>query len=401
MPLTYKGRPFQASKFAEDIQSAIVGSAKEQLRERFSAIRHPQTGEFPTVQVMGNTLDDLRLVVEGSPALLEIIKERMNGSEREAATLRPVPNGPPKAFLSYASEDRDVAKRIAEGLQANGVETWWADWEMKVGDSLRQRIDEGLADCTHFIVLLSPVALDKPWVNQEMDAGLVRRIAGQARFIPLRLGLSPSQLPPLLSGMFSPGIEEGETDADLRDLINDIHGVSRKPPLGAPPASVGLPATGYSSIATAIAKIFVDKTPDALSGQAQTREEELAEAVNASVADVKDALHELRDLVTVSFGRVRPKTELFAAFDGYFKEWKPEDDALTIAADLVNDPNVPWATEEIAARYGWDARRINPALAYLLARKLIADYRAFNGNRFLTVRVVKTDAARRFVESRS
>ncbi|BCG97768.1 hypothetical protein [Mesorhizobium sp. 131-2-1] len=91
---------------------------------------------------------------------------------------------------------------------------------------------------------------------------------------------------------------------------------------------------------------------------------------------------------------------MFATLDKYFMGWNPEEDALRFAADLVNDPNMPHDTGEVAERYGWAPRRINPALAHLVARKLIVDYKV-TASEYVAIRVVKTDETRRFVKSRS
>src|SRR2546428_13713768 len=92
-----------------------------------------------------------------------------------------------------------------------------------------------------------------------MDAGLIRKIEAQARFIPGRKNLPPSAFPPLLRGMLSPALED--FDNDIRQLIADIHGVSRKPALGpAPPAVDPEVNTGYSLAATTVAKLFAERT---------------------------------------------------------------------------------------------------------------------------------------------
>ena len=119
-----------------------------------------------------------------------------------------------------------MAERIAKALIAVGIDTWWAEWEIQPGDSLRQKIDEGIGGCTHFLVLLTPNSVKKPWANAEMDAGFLRKILERARFIPLRAnGLKPSELPPLLQGLLSPTIED---ESDIRELVNAIYEVSKK-----------------------------------------------------------------------------------------------------------------------------------------------------------------------------
>lgn len=398
--LTYKGQPFNVKNFIEDMEKALVETAKEHLRSQFDSIRHPNTGEFATVIVYGERLDDLRLSIEGSAELLELVKERMNPEDLEVTSFKTLQNGPPKAFLSYSFEDSEVAEKLAKELLANGIDTWWAEWEIGSGDSLRQKIDEGLGNCTHFLVLLTPKAIEKPWVKLEMDAGLVRRVSGQAKFVPVRHGLPVGDLPPLLTGMLSPELDENTFSVAVRDLVNDIHGVSRKPLLGPAPATTSLPSTGYSQTATAIARVFVEETKTGMFADPQKSVDELASAVASSIEDVEDALHELRDFVTVSFERALPKPELFAQFDKHFMDWSPEEDALRIAADLINDPTLPHDTSEVAARYGWEPRRMNAALSYLLARKLIVDYKVLASD-FNSIRIVKTDATRRFVKSRS
>jgi hypothetical protein len=402
MSMTYKGKPFNANTFAKDLEADYLSAIKEQLHEQISTIRHPDTGEFPTVQVLGETPDDLRLVVEGSPELLDVVKGRVNPEDMERVQFMPTEEiRTPKAFLSYSFEDSEIARRVANALMAQGVDVWWAEWEIRAGDSLRQRIDDGLGNCTHFLVLLTPGSLQKPWVNQEMDAGLVRRISGQARFVALRHGLSFRELPPLLSGMLSPEISDEKFDESIRNLVNDIHGLNRKPELGPAPSPANQPHTGYSKAATAIAEIFVKETETALFGDPQKGTDKLAEIIQLSVEDVEDALHELRDMVTVSHDRVLPQTTLFTAFDAHFMPWSPEQDALRLAADILGDSAMPHNTEEIASRYGWEPRRMNPAVCYLLSRKLIVDYQLIGGAPWYTFRVVANDSLRRFVRSRS
>jgi hypothetical protein len=47
-------------------------------------------------------------------------------------------------FVSHASEDKDdVVRPLAQALQARGLEVWYDEFELRVGDSLRRKIDQG------------------------------------------------------------------------------------------------------------------------------------------------------------------------------------------------------------------------------------------------------------------
>lgn len=62
----------------------------------------------------------------------------------------------PTVFVSYASEDRDAARRLADGLLAQGFSDVWLDRrKLKAGDDWSLRIDEALASCDFFVPVLS------------------------------------------------------------------------------------------------------------------------------------------------------------------------------------------------------------------------------------------------------
>src|SRR3990172_4215133 len=68
------------------------------------------------------------------------------------------------AFISHASEDKDkLVKPLAKGLAKLGFRVWYDEFELTVGDSLRQSIDRGLATSRYGIVVLSKAFLAKNW----------------------------------------------------------------------------------------------------------------------------------------------------------------------------------------------------------------------------------------------
>lgn len=385
-----------------DLEKALMNEAiaqiKKDFHEKIGSIRHPETGEFPTVIVRGDALGDLCVQVEGSPELLALVKDRL-GVEADGVSFEETASARPKVFLSYTTADQALAKQIAEALMAQGIETWWDQWEIRAGDSLRQKIDEGLGHCTHFVVLLTATSIQKPWVNAELDAAFVRKLNNQCRLIPLRHGIEPSSLPPLLQGLRSPTISADVSD--IQQIINDIHGITDKPPLGqAPGAVMSSASTGYSAAATAVARVFVEASEHGDSFDPQLSVADLREKTGLTNEDMDDAFHELRDFVKERFGSVRPERYLFAEFDQHWKPWNPSVDALVLAAAMVNSPDFPAAMSAIAERLNWPARRLNPAASYLMRRQVVEYVDSLDSRPFTAHRITRNDATRRFVKSR-
>ena len=69
---------------------------------------------------------------------------------------------PTKAvFLSYAREDIEAARRIAEALRSQGVEVWFDLNELRGGDAWDQKIRRQIKDCALFIPLISAQTLER------------------------------------------------------------------------------------------------------------------------------------------------------------------------------------------------------------------------------------------------
>jgi formylglycine-generating enzyme required for sulfatase activity len=126
-------------------------------------------------------------------------------AERElAARLLPeVPapapgDGAPLVFLSYSRRDATTVKRVAAGLEAAGVRIWLDVGEIRAGEVLARRVEEGVSACTYFVPVLSPHSLRSGWTQLETDLAWQREIeegrivivpallAGESRALPLR-----------------------------------------------------------------------------------------------------------------------------------------------------------------------------------------------------------------------
>lgn len=89
-------------------------------------------------------------------------------------------------FISHASEDKDdVVRPLAIALQNNGLKVWYDEFELKIGDSLRRKIDKGLANSKFGIVVLSRSFISKGWTNYELDGIITKAVSGDQIILPI------------------------------------------------------------------------------------------------------------------------------------------------------------------------------------------------------------------------
>lgn len=74
-----------------------------------------------------------------------------------------------KVFISYSHADKPFASRLAEDLKRRRTPIWIDDAEVKVGDSIVRKIEEGISGAQYLIVLLSKNSVESDWVRRELE----------------------------------------------------------------------------------------------------------------------------------------------------------------------------------------------------------------------------------------
>lgn len=94
-------------------------------------------------------------------------------------------------FVSHASEDKDaVVRPLAQALRDRGLKVWYDEFELRIGDSLRRKIDNGIARSRFGIVVLSPAFFAKGWPQYELDGLVTMSVSGKQVLLPLWHGVS-------------------------------------------------------------------------------------------------------------------------------------------------------------------------------------------------------------------
>jgi hypothetical protein len=89
-------------------------------------------------------------------------------------------------FIAYAMEDQEeIARPLADALNARGLLVWYVDYSLKGGDSLRKSIDYGLSRSRFGIAILSQHFLDKQWPQEELNDLAGREVDGKKAILPV------------------------------------------------------------------------------------------------------------------------------------------------------------------------------------------------------------------------
>jgi hypothetical protein len=98
-------------------------------------------------------------------------------------------------FISHASEDKDdFVRPLANALIEKGLNVWYDEMTLRIGDSLRQKIDKGLANSRVGLVILSPSFISKGWTNYEPDGIVTRTVSGEQVLLPIWHNITKQQV---------------------------------------------------------------------------------------------------------------------------------------------------------------------------------------------------------------
>jgi hypothetical protein len=121
-------------------------------------------------------------------------------------------------FISHASEDKDdFVRSLATALIGKGLDVWYDEFTLRIGDSLRQKIDRGLANSRVGLVVLSPSFIAKGWTNYELDGIVTRTISGEQILLPIWHNITKQQVID-----FSPSLADKVARSTATHTVEDI-----------------------------------------------------------------------------------------------------------------------------------------------------------------------------------
>jgi len=256
---------------------------------------------------------------------------------------------PPKAFISHATEDKErFVIGFATQLREKGIDAWLDRWEIQPGDSLVDKIfEDGIKNADAFLIILSKFSVAKPWVREELDSAVVRKINKLCRLIPVVI--DDCEVPQAVKHLKWVRINALANYRDeLSEITNAIFATNDKPQIGAPPRHATLSALNlFPSLTKADNQVFEVlcrgylKSSQKAIGISEVIEE--LTALGLSDAELGESIEMLE-----SHGCLRAKraagdiwlVELSTfSLDGYMRATIQDFDQqiLTVVAQIVNE----------------------------------------------------------------
>ena len=125
-------------------------------------------------------------------------------------------------FICHASQDKDVFVRpLARALCDLGVRVWYDEFSIEIGDSVSEKIDQGIANARFGIFVISKSFIERPWPNHERRGLTNRDVEGDLKILPIWHGVNKHdvmKLSPPLADRFA----IDTTKTDIRDTVITI-----------------------------------------------------------------------------------------------------------------------------------------------------------------------------------
>ncbi len=204
--------------FCHSQQHNIIGSMTQVVRQTFGENTPPGTFDAVSNQIVSR-IDAMicRLVCDLAIKRDETFLDNSRSKKAYAAALGKQWD----AFICHASEDKkDFVDPFAHRLRESGLSVWYDVFSLKLGDSLRRKIDEGLAQSRYGIVVLSKHFFSKEWPQNELDGLMSREIAGTRVILPIWHNITAEEVrtnSPILSGRVAAKSEHG-----LEKVISEV-----------------------------------------------------------------------------------------------------------------------------------------------------------------------------------
>ena len=114
-------------------------------------------------------------------------------------------------FISYSHTDKKFVDKLAMQLVNRNVNVWLDRWELAVGDSIIDRVQDAVDGSSALLVILSKASTASEWCKKELSAGLLRELEEKRVVV----------MPVMFEDCDVPVFARGKMFADFRTSFDD------------------------------------------------------------------------------------------------------------------------------------------------------------------------------------
>lgn len=123
-------------------------------------------------------------------------------------------------FISYSHADGLIVNKLAAHLVKNNASVWVDTWELNVGDSILNKVQDALLDSSALLVILSKASVESEWCKKELSAGLMREL-DEKRVVVLPVIVEDCEIPLFLREKMYADLRS-DFDMGLHNVLNAI-----------------------------------------------------------------------------------------------------------------------------------------------------------------------------------
>lgn len=224
----YSSEVARKSQEAGRLQERIARNEEAERRAAATADEKRRKADEKVRKDLTAANSKLRADYEARVANLEAqiaaqIEERVSGTAPFALVSPDGEADPYDFFFSHAWADKaEFADAFVAKAKERGLRVWYDEFSLEWGDSIRQKIDEGLRSAYFGVVLLSPNFFERPWPNYELDGIIQKDLSGNGRLLPIWHRLTQDDVlarAPSIAGRLALSTSSSTSDAILDELV--------------------------------------------------------------------------------------------------------------------------------------------------------------------------------------
>lgn len=123
-------------------------------------------------------------------------------------------------FISHRGDDISEATKLADEVRSASHHVWLDEWQINYGDSIVERINEGLEGAKYVVICYSSAGVNSPWMGREWMSSLARQLNGYGvKVLPVRL--TGGEPPAILADIKFPDLIK-DWNKGVSDLLKAI-----------------------------------------------------------------------------------------------------------------------------------------------------------------------------------